>query len=158
MITELETIKSIFLVPDKAIIGTDMEVTTILGSCVSVCLWDPIFKVGAMNHFLLAEQPKNSVDIYKYGDTATEKLIESMYAKRRGFSRFYAKIFGGAAVLSAKDSYSIGKRNIQAAIEVLESYNITIIGKDIGGSKGRKISFNTQTGKVRLKYLNQIPI
>ena len=29
------------------------SISTVLGSCVATCLWDPVLRIGGMNHFML---------------------------------------------------------------------------------------------------------
>ena len=67
----MQSIEKLFLYPGQLVVTKDaMEITTILGSCVSVCLFDPIRRIAGMNHFLLPVNDKYKSDIEKYGDTS----------------------------------------------------------------------------------------
>src|SRR5690554_372550 len=88
-------------------------VKTILGSCVAICLWDPVTKIGGINHYMLPTWNGNDLASPKYGNIAIDKLLERMIflgAKRENLK---AKIFGGAELLeSGANGTLIGERNI----------------------------------------------
>src|SRR6476469_9811222 len=92
-------------------------VTTILGSCVAVCLRDPVTGVTGINHFLLPKNPMRGTDDARYGDTAMERLVAAMWQLGAGAERVVAKVFGGACVLRnfENNSRSIGALNVSAA-------------------------------------------
>jgi chemotaxis protein CheD len=122
-----------------------VQVTTILGSCVAVCLWDPDRRVGGINHFLLPEGvPPSS----RFGDSAVRMLVESVLALGASRTRLRAKIFGGACVLEAfrHDTHPLGARNVEVARERLRAEQIPVVGEDVGGDLGRKLVFDVQTG------------
>lgn len=130
-------------------------VTTILGSCVAVCLWDPIGKIGGMNHFLLPYWTEEGHSSPRFGSDAIQLLIEALLelgAQRRGIQ---AKVFGGACVLGAfqHDEDHLGARNVRVALRVLDEERIPILQQDAGGRNGRKLVFQTDNGAVRLKTL-----
>jgi chemotaxis protein CheD len=111
-------------------------VTTVLGSCVSVCLWDSAARVGGINHYLLPLWNGEGLPTPKYGNIAITKLIEKVQALGAG-SKLIAKVFG--------------QRNIELAIEMLEQHRIQVVSSDLGGPVGRKIIFHTGEGTVLLK-------
>jgi chemotaxis protein CheD len=126
-------------------------VTTVLGSCVSVCLWDASVRVGGINHYLLPLWNGDGLPTPKYGNIAIVKLIEKVQTLGAG-SRLVAKVFGGASMWEKTDGLlAIGQRNIELAIELLEQHRIPIVSKDVGGPVGRKIIFHTDDGSVLLK-------
>ncbi|MCP4311673.1 MAG: chemotaxis protein CheD [Bacteroidetes bacterium] len=125
-------------------------VTTILGSCVSVCLWDSKLEFGGINHYMLPFWNGMGLPSPKYGNIAISKLVQKMHALGGDPANLTAKVIGGGEVLqSNNDLFHIGPRNIQIAFEMLKDLNIPVIGKSVGGSTGRKIQFDTHTGKVR---------
>lgn len=127
------------------------QVTTVLGSCVSVCLWDSSVKVGGINHYLLPLWNGEGLPTPKYGNIAIVKLIEKVQALGAG-SKLIAKVFGGASMWEKTDGLlAIGQRNIELAIELLEQHRIPVVGRDVGGGVGRKIIFHTGEGTVLLK-------
>lgn len=129
-------------------------VTTVLGSCVSVCLWDGVRRRGGINHFMLPLWNGEGLASPKYGNIAIAKLIERMYALGAEKRNLRAKVFGGGVVLNVSNPFmNIGERNIQLAEDVLRTEGIPILSADTGGNVGRKIIFNTATGTVLVKRL-----
>lgn len=131
-------------------------VNTILGSCVAVCIHDPVLKIGGINHFMLPLWNGQGLASPKYGNIAIEKLIEKMYSFGCNKNNLRAKVFGGGEVIQTKIAqFNIGERNIQIAFELLEEYKIPVLGSSVGGKQGRKIQFFTKTGEVRQKYVSK---
>lgn len=95
----------------------------------------------------------------KYGNIAIDKLIEKMRVMGSRPEDLQAKIFGGGELIKGIDggpsSTQIGERNIQIAKLILEQYKIPIIASCIGGQRGRKILFFTDSGEVRHKFLDK---
>lgn len=128
------------------------RITTILGSCVAICIWDPLNGAGGMNHYLLPSNPAATERTARFADTATAALLEGLLAAGVSLTRLRAKIFGGASVL-AFTSGALAEKNIRAAREQLARWDIPIVGEDVGGSHGRKIVFQTDTGATTVKVL-----
>src|SRR5512139_2199925 len=129
-------------------------VTTVLGSCVSVCLWDSILRFGGINHYMLPFWNGEGLASPKYGNIAIAKLLERMLELGSERRSLRAKVFGGGVVLNVTNPFmNIGERNVQLAEDMLRSENIPIISADTGGKVGRKLIFNTETGTVLLKKL-----
>lgn len=125
----------------------EVEVTTLLGSCVSVCLWDATQGFGGMNHYMLPLWNGEGLPTPKYGNVAIEKLIEKMLWLGCQKDHLIAKCFGGASVLGeATGQMMIGARNIVMAEELLAIHRIPMVARDLGGNQGRKVVFNTRTG------------
>ena len=128
-------------------------VSTLLGSCVSVCLWNRVAKVGAMNHYLLPGTADEINDPNR-GLSSIQMLISSLVNRKLRLEDLEAKVFGGCNSLYIDhDTFKVGERNIAMAFEVLKSYNIAVAAQHVGGTYGRKIVFNTATGKVRMRLL-----
>ena len=110
--------------------------TTILGSCVAVCIWDPQAEVGGMNRFLL---PSGRPASPRFGDSAVALLIGRLLELGAHRSRMSAKVFGGACVLEAfrADEWSLGARNVEMAREQLAAASMPVVGEDVGGDLGR---------------------
>jgi chemotaxis protein CheD len=129
-------------------------VTTVLGSCVSVCLWDCARNRGGINHYMLPFWNGEGLASPKYGNIAIAKLLERMLELGSERRSLRAKVFGGGVVLNVTNPFmNIGERNVQLAEDILRSENIPIISADTGGKVGRKLIFNTETGTVLLKKL-----
>lgn len=130
-----------------------ISISTVLGSCVAVCLYDKKLCIGGMNHYLLPFWNGNGLQSLKFGNISIPKLIESLLESGATISNIEAKIFGGAAInISYCNTMMVGEKNILVAREILNDYGIKIVAEDTGGSSGRKISFNLENGKVLLKY------
>lgn len=131
-------------------------ISTVLGSCVAVCLYDARLGIGGMNHYLLPLWNGNGLQSPKYGNIAIPKLIETMLINGSTLTGMEAKIFGGASMnIGGSETMMIGKKNILVAREILNEYHIPIAAEDVGGQNGRKIQFNLERGKVLLKYTSR---
>lgn len=136
--------------------ATPAIIYTLLGSCVAVCLFDPAKKIGGMNHILLPGQAtlKHYNASTRFGINAMEVLINRMMQLGADRHRLVAKIFGGAHVLPhISPPNGTGRKITHFVGEFLENETIPIISKDIGGQRGRRIYFHTDTGIVLLKRI-----
>lgn len=121
--------------------------STILGSCVSICLYDTTAALGGMNHFLLPGDLNSDSQDQKYGVNAMELLINKLLVMGASRHELKAKVFGGANMnASLRD---IGKLNGEFAYSFLELENIPIISKSLGGNNARRLRFWPTTGAVK---------
>ena len=134
-------------------------ISTVLGSCISVCLLDQVNKVGGMNHFMLpgrVEQKNFYSDDTsgKYGMFAMDLLIGAI-AKAGGDRRFLvAKVFGGGSVINFRSTDgNVPKQNIEFTRSFLKLEDIKVISNHVGGVCGRKVLFFPDTGKVLMKKI-----
>lgn len=131
-------------------------VSTVLGSCVSVCLYDSVLKFGGMNHFMLPLWNGQGLASPKYGNIAITKLIEKMIELGSVKKNLVAKVFGGGEIIQTKiKQFNIGERNIILAKELLAQENIPILKMSVGDLLGRKIIYYTNTGSVLQKYIQK---
>lgn len=128
-------------------------VTTVLGSCISVCLFDNVKLVGGINHFMLPLWNGEGLASAKYGNMAIEKLLEEMQRKGANKKNIQAKMFGGANLVNL--TMNVGERNSEIARRILEKENIRLVAESVGGTAGRKILFDTSSGLVRMRYIQQ---
>jgi chemotaxis protein CheD len=144
-----------FLLPGQIIIAKKpVLITTVLGSCVAVCLWDEKLRYGGMNHFMIPSWTNEKKPSAKYGDFAINKLLNKMLSFGSEKRNLRAKIFGGAENLNEVIScFDTGTKNTLLAITMLESQNIPVIAKNTGGNFGRNIKFFTDSGKVLMKLI-----
>ncbi len=134
-------------------------ISTVLGSCISVCIKDKQTGVGGMNHFMLPSQEEHSsVDwgsnssAARYGNWAMEYLINEIM-KNGGLKRnFEVKVFGGGQILA--NMTDIGQRNILFALDFLRREGLNPDACDVGDVYPRKVYFNVDTGKVRVRKLS----
>lgn len=132
------------------------QVSTILGSCVAVCLWDPVLRAGGMNHIVLARGGATSGNL-RYGDAAITALLAAMVGLGAPPRRLMAKVFGGGAVLPLVESpRSIGMENVRAALSELRRHRIPVIAESVGGCRGMLVRFDTGTGEVLLRRLGSM--
>ncbi len=127
---------------------------TVLGSCVSICLWDRDTNMSGMNHYLLPGTEAEDAGNANRGITSIPLLIRSLINRGASPASLDAKIFGGCNSLYRNhDHYKVGERNASIAFDILRENGIRIVAHHVGGEFGRKIVFNTTTGKVRMRLL-----
>lgn len=142
--------KQIYLFPGEwAYSREEAEISTILGSCVAVAIYDYKLQTGGLNHYLLPSPPSHEAPSARYGTIAIPLLIEEMIRDGSKKNCLQAKVYGGASVLNGVTiGDGIGVSNIDIAIQILEMMNIPVIEKNVGGLHGRKIALNTFTFEV----------
>ncbi len=145
--------------------GRPALIKTILGSCIAVVMVHQPSGVGAVCHGLLptcrsgASHGHGCPEKYKYVDCSITHMTRKF--DRLGMKRdqIEAKVFGGADVLQLRDGrcadITVGKRNIEAALDSLSRERLSLISYDVGGDRGRKLFIYTHTGEVFLKRLKQ---
>ncbi len=124
----------------------NLVLTTILGSCVSTCLWDPVAAVGGMNHFLLPGDANTSGESVKYGVNAMELLVNGLLQKGAVRARVQGKLFGGAHVI--QNLSDIGAQNAEFALKFLRMEGIPCISQSMGGDRARRVRFWPTTGRA----------
>lgn len=133
----------------------DLVLSTVLGSCVSICLFDPAIAAGGMNHFLLAEPGEghepDPIKQQLYGAFAMEQLINEMLKLGASRSTMRAHIYGGANIHHAMAR--IGSANARFARRFLEEDGIAISLEDTGDSVARRLDLKPATGQVRCKHI-----
>ncbi len=137
----------------------DTLIVTVLGSCVSVCLRDPVAGVSGMNHFLLPhEGGGNDVlsESARYGVYAMDILINHMLKLGASRYRLEAKVFGGGNVLKGFTSTSVGERNSEFVLDYLKTENIPILAKDLLDIYPRKVYFFPDTGQVLVRKIKSL--
>lgn len=129
---------------------------TVLGSCVSVCLWDEALSIGGMNHFMLPRMTDGIKNPTYCGKEAVEVLVSALLDMGSNLPNLKAKVFGGGRVIKKfHQSLDVGKENIKVAKEILGRYKIPIIKELTGRGHGVKVVFYSATGKVFVKPLQK---
>ena len=142
----------------------DVLITTLLGSCVSACLYDPYNKIAGMNHFLLSsrrysrEMPVCTTDAGRYGIQSMELLINEMWNRGAQRGNLKAKAFGGGSILKPADAFTnsifnVGEVNVRFIREFLQNENIPMVSSDLGGVVGRVINFYSEDYSVYVKKM-----
>jgi len=155
----------LFLKPGEMVVSSEpMVITTLLGSCVAVTMFNPRLRLGAICHALLPscrrEQSCRHHDSGKYVECAVALMLEELQLRGVLESEIEAKLFGGSDMFDPVDGgrLSVGRQNIEMALKVLEASSLRILTRDLGGPRGRKIIFHTHTGEVFLKRLRKTEI
>ena len=141
----------------------DILVTYALGSCVGICLYDPVLKLAGLSHIMLPSvkefsDPKAVAQTAKYADTAIEQLMKKMIAMGAGKIRVRAKIAGGAQMFAPVNNTNlagIGERNVQAVKKELARLSIPIVAEDTGKNYGRTLYLSSADGIMRIKSVNK---
>ncbi|KQM97713.1 chemotaxis protein CheD [Sphingomonas sp. Leaf407] len=128
----------------------DVVLTTVLGSCVAACFYDPVAQVGGINHYLLADgSATDTASMQRYGVYAMEVLINAMLAVGAARHRLKARIFGGAMMRQGFRDF--GAANVTFAREFLRAENIPLVGEDVGGACARRVEFRAALGLARCR-------
>lgn len=133
----------------------EQVISTILGSCVAVCLWDPDRAVGGMNHILLPEAKTASQGMDRFGGAAMEFLVNDLVKQGADRGRLRAKVFGGASMLSAKSD--IGARNAAFAEAYLQAEGIPCDAENTGGTAARQVRFWPHSGQAKMRFVRAEP-
>ena len=130
--------------------GDGMLVTYALGSCIGICLYDPLPKRGALVHIMLPLNPETGrTHPLKYADTGIRDTLRQMVLRGANKSRITAKIAGGAKMFDVSGSSSlgnIGQRNIESVRIVLKNEGVRLLKEDVGGSVARTLLFDVSNG------------
>lgn len=155
--TPLPLIKRMIMPGEYYVSWAPAEITTLLGSCVTACLWDSQLKIGGMNHFMLPESPNEANGLgdktksMRYGLYAMEVLVNDLLAMGAKRENLQAKVFGGANITGALNAQHIGRRNAEFVVEFLCKDKIKTLASDLGGPHSRRVRFNTQNSTVRVE-------
>ena len=143
---------------------SDEVISTVLGSCISACIRDPVAAVGGMNHFMLPEEGKTRSGnqwlegstglATRYGSHAMESLINSLLKLGAQRERFEIKLFGAGRILAS--ATDVGLRNIQFVHGYLETEHLRAIAEDLGDIYPRRVAYFPATGKVRVRRLRPL--
>ncbi len=137
----------------------DEMITTVLGSCISVCIRDGKSGLGGMNHFMLpqagGEASSDSLsDAARYGNYAMELLINDIIKHGGERRRFEVKVFGGGRILAQMTD--IGQRNIAFTRQYLATEGLRVVAVDVGDVYPRKVQFFPASGIARVKKLRSL--
>ena len=135
--------------------GEGVLITYALGSCIGICLYDPVIRLGALVHIMLPLNMETGRRApMKYADTGIRETLKKMEEKGALRSRVVAKIAGGAkmfATVSNSSIANIGQRNVAAVKEALRGLGIPILAEDTGRDYGRTLFFSAEDGSMRIK-------
>ncbi len=143
---------------DMKVESKPVELLTSVGSCVAICLHDPVHKCGGLAHVMLPTSANGSREPLpsKFANTAVPALINAIYVINGKQTRLSAKIAGGANMFAnlGTNHLDIGGKNVRAVKTALAEYKIRLAAEDVGGLHGRRISFNVASGKTIVRHHN----
>lgn len=138
--------------------STPMIVYTVLGSCISACIRDPITGVGGMNHFMLPKPKEGGSDSWgestRYGSYAMESLINEILKLGGAKSRLEVKLFGAGKIYEG--NIDVGARNTEWVLSFLKTEGLTAVKTDLGDVCPRKVYYYTDSGRVLLKRIERM--
>lgn len=129
-----------------------LQVSTVLGSCVAVCLWDARRGVGGLNHFVLPFLPAGAPRSARYGEVALPELLTRLAALGAQPPHLQAHVVGGAHVMQVLEhSRHLGAENVDLALRFLAALRIPVVSRETGGTRGRQLLFQTDDGLARVR-------
>ncbi len=164
--TEQPALPVIYLPPGGLYVADRPTVmTTVLGSCVSVVMYSPALSIGGMCHAMLPRRTDSIVvpigveASFKFVDASVAHMLKRFKELGVDSSELEVKLFGGANMFAPDPCpapyQSIGKQNIKAAVEIIESFNLNLLVSDVGGNQGRKIKFLSYSGAVLMQFIGR---
>ena len=135
-----------------------VELLTSVGSCVAICLYDSIHRCGGLAHIMLPHSTNGPQEPLpsKFADTAVPALAKAIQEINGAETRLSAKIAGGANMFAntCANDLDIGAKNVQAVKTALTQHKIRLVGEDVGGSHGRRVTFNVVSGITLVRLHN----
>lgn len=153
-----EGIQTIKILPGEFYVTREQErIETVLGSCISACVRDPLAGVGGMNHFMLPVEKNSARDVAlsdanRYGNYAMENMVNELLRVGAKRERLEFKIFGGGRIMSSMTN--IGWYNIGFVFDYISTEGFKVVSQDIGDVYPRKVMYYPLTGRVRVRRLN----
>jgi chemotaxis protein CheD len=165
-IRPIQELPAIYLKPGEAHFGVEpYRVITVLGSCVAVVMYHRTTRTGAICHAVMPtyaatkKKKAQSEEILQYVDSSMDwmlKKFENMGIKANDLE---VKIFGGSEIFydskRYETSFSVGRKNIEAALNSIHEKKLKLKAWNVGGNKGRKVIFYTDTGEVFTKFVSR---
>ena len=142
------------LMNQGAVLVKDGWVKTVLGSCVGVTFHCAYPLVAGMFHAQLPTRTaplRGDTNAWRFVDSSVASMLEAMEAAGANRHLIRAKLFGGASM--SQGIYSVGMRNVEAALAALAEHRIPVVARNVGGLRGRKIMLLTSTGEVMHRFL-----
>ncbi|WP_353633730.1 chemotaxis protein CheD [Halobacterium sp. NMX12-1] len=138
--------------------GEDSLVTSGLGSCVAVAVYDEDASVGGLLHAMLPAAPSPAETPAKYVDSGLDEMLAAMYRRGADPENVAAKLVGGSAMLDISVGEAIGDRNVEAAERALDDAGVPLLASETGGSTGRSVTFSPASGDVRIDRVDGVDV
>lgn len=141
---------------DYCVTDQPIVITTILGSCISVCLYDKSTGFGGMNHFMLPKKndDKDMYRPFRYGVFSMEQMVNQFLKQGSNKAHLQAKVIGGAKMMG--ELSKIGQLNIDFIMQYLSDEKLPLVSQDLGGDQGRKLAFFPNSGRLLVSKIAQI--
>ena len=161
--TKEECIVAQILPGEFYVTHSNERIITVLGSCVSACIRDRVSGIGGMNHFMLPQTSKQRLDdgneavvgnATRYGNYAMEHLINTILERGGKRKNLEAKVFGGGKIIASMTN--IGLRNIGFVLDYIDTEGIELLAQDLGDIYPRKVAYYPDSGRVRMKKLQDL--
>jgi chemotaxis protein CheD len=136
----------------------DVVLSTVLGSCVAACLWEPQLRIGGMNHFLLPGEDGGADPLSesgRYGVFAMEQLINELLKRGARRSALEAKVFGGGHVMRRFTTLTVGTRNAEFVLRFLAAEGIRVTAQDLKDIHPRRVAFFPHSGRALCRHLKR---
>ncbi|HEY3277244.1 MAG TPA: chemotaxis protein CheD [Syntrophorhabdaceae bacterium] len=154
-------LSKIYLKPGELVVATEPTiVSTVLGSCISVTMYHPRFRIGVMCHAMLPKgEAASGPAAFRYADLSILYMVD--WFTTRGIKRneIEVKLFGGSDVLTSISGdgapATVGAQNVRVALETIKKEKLMLLAEDVRGEAGRKILFDTHTGHILLKRIRK---
>ncbi|WP_394223347.1 chemoreceptor glutamine deamidase CheD [Alteromonas gracilis] len=154
------SIDAVKLLPGQYFVtSANKMLVTVLGSCIAVCLYDPLLNVGGMNHFMLPTSSNTSEaheNAARYGVYAMELLVNDLIKMGASKKRMKAKVFGGGKVVPTFVQQDVGQINANFIEKYLMAEGITVLASDLRQDYARKIYFFPHDGSVLMKKIHTL--
>ena len=135
------------------------SIALILGSCVGVCIWDPVNAIGGATHYMLPSWDGRGAASARYGNVAISILLQKLLEAGANRGQLRAKVFGGGCLfdsvreLNSNKEQHLGSRNVEIALEMLTKAQIPVVSTIVGVDRGQRIVFRTDTGDAVVRIL-----
>lgn len=133
------------------------RLSAVLGSCVGVALYHQGLKLGMLAHVVLPDSAGRSGPPGKFADTAIPHMVQQLEARAASRGHVVAKIVGGGCMFGTGGPLQIGDANVTAVVHALGKVGIPIHARDVGGTKGRRITFDCATGNLIVQIVGNPP-
>ncbi len=144
----------VLLLPGEvSVVAQPTTIRTIVGSCVAVCLWDRVRRVGGVNHFLLPRPIPEMPPSARFGTLAMRQLIERACLLGAKPDRMEAAVIGGAYAAGASCGIAIGDENVAVALDFLAEMGVRVLRRETGGTHGRRILCDPATARLDVQQL-----
>ncbi|XDD48668.1 chemotaxis protein CheD [Leptospira sp. WS92.C1] len=160
---EPDIVRDLFLQPGGFCWGQkNLRIRTLLGSCVSICFWNPTNFFGGMAHVMLPKRPPGEVNHYpnpKYADDAIQLFFDKIQETGGRYTQYQIKLFGGASMFSTEEEKlleiksvrDIGTKNIHSIQEIIKDHRLSITSEDLGGFSHRRVFFTLWNGEIYIE-------